>query len=555
MARASTTTTPRAATYVDPRVAEIKKMRSEHRRELRALLRADGERRARRGSAYQSQPGAMAAANGQASGQARGSGRLRAIAAVPQSRTWQAANRHKLRVTERPYAGMADAFLTSQTHKALRDEARQCARRFSLAQALLGRMTDLVVGDGFIITHGSTDRQFAEAAQALLDAELSAPTLRGPGHSWTRVLRRMVRAMGTDGDHGLIDTTLGKFEEIQSERIVNPGGIWIPDTSQLMGGVETDEFGAPIAYHIQSRAAALTSYVGTSEMRRVAARDMYFLTSPLLEDSGQTRGVPFLTPAIPLIELLESYIEDQALAAKIATYFGLIMKTASGQSPVSEIDQDDTSAGTGEPSTEIKLGPGYTATIKNDESIEQLKPEYPVQSARDFATLIGMHASASMGLPLILTMLDPSDVNFHGFKSATSVAYRGLFNIQAELVDVTRWACRRILGNAMHDGRLRFVPDWDALSITPPPMPTPDFGADVKATVEAINNNLMTRELGTQLLGTGTAQAIAAKRAEEVAYDVAHGITPRVPGMTDTNPPAASTSNSANSAGNSQSKK
>lgn len=456
-----------------------------------------------------------------------------AIRGVPAANAWQAANRNgaRPRATTAPWAGMADAFLTSQTHAALRNEARQAGRRFTLAQAMLARMCDLVVSDGLIIKCTSKDAAYAEKANAHIKKFLKNPTMRGRGHTWTRVLHRLVRAMGTDGDKGLVFNTLGKIEEIESERIVNPGGLWQMDTDQCIGGVEVDAYGAPLFYNVQSRTAALTMYGAASDCVRVPADDMYFVTNPIGEDSGQTRGVPFLTWAITLIELLETYVEDQAIAAKIATFFGLIYKVAGAQNPASELDEDvSATAQPGQPTREQTFAPGYSLTIGEKESVEQVKPEYPQQNARDFATLVSMMSTASIGLPLILVLLDPSQTNFHGFKSAISVSYRMINYLQELVSDVTQWGIERSLAVEIRAGRMTQPEDWNSLRIVCPPMPTPDFGKDVDAIGKAISLNLMDKETGTQLLGTGDAADIAANREREVADEKAKGITPIVAG-------------------------
>lgn len=514
---------------------ELRKQRvravNELKREMSDARQSIEQRQERRAFAYSSQPGAIAAAAGKAKSNP-GAKLPKPVRGVPAANSWQAANRSgkRPRATAAPWTGMADAFLTSQTHAALRNEARQAGRRFTLAQAMLARMCDLVISDGLIIKCTSKDTAYAAAANAHIKQFLKNPTMRGRGHTWTRVLHRVIRALGTDGDIGLVFNTLAKIEEIQSERIVNPGGIWAMDTDSCIGGVEVDSYGAPVAFNVQSRAAALTMY-GGGDTTKVAAEDMFFVINPIGEDSGQTRGVPFLTWGITLIELLETYVEDQSIAAKIATLFGLIYKVAGNQNPASELDVDESAtAQAGEPTRSQTFEPGYSLTIGPDESVEQVKPEYPQQNARDFATLVSMMATCSIGLPLILVLLDPSQTNFHGFKSAISVSFR-MVNYMQELVsDITQWAIERSLAVEIRAGRLTQPEDWNALKIVCPPMPTPDFGKDVDAIGKAISLNLMDKSTGTQLLGTGDADEIAASREREVADEKAKGITPIIAG-------------------------
>jgi capsid protein len=456
-----------------------------------------------------------------------------AISMVPLNRTFAANDRHRLRTTPAPMSGLADNFLSGIARKKLSEECRQAARRFTLAKAMRNRMADLVVADGFLFKMTSSNAGFNAMATTALTEFLKAPTIKGRGRSITQVLRGNVHEWAQSGDQiwaYVQGENGGVLQEIEGDRITNPGGSFTMDTANCVGGVETDDVGRPIGFYVQSRAEALSSLSGLAGVTRVDAADAFFSVNPIDWEVGQTRGVPFLAAAVPLIELLETYVEDQARAAKMATFLGFIFKTESGQNPLSEMQTDLSDAPEGTPDKNIELQTGYSVTLAPNETVEQLKPEYPTPYARDFASLLGMQASASMGLPLILVLLDPSQTNYHGFRSAIAVCFRQIGLMQEALMEQFKWLCERKLADLIRDDKLPFVPDWNSISVSGPSLPSADFGADVDAWIKAVAANLATEERATQELGTGEAADIRRVRAMEVKDEAEKGITPQMAG-------------------------
>jgi len=474
--------------------------------------------------------GAVAASNGVYSGGRRPGSGGSPVSMVPTNRAFPAADRNRVRATLTPYSGLADNFLTGYTQRKLREECRQAKRRFTLAKSMVNRMADLMIADGLILKLTTADEEYNKAAKLLLENWCNAPTLKGRGRSMTQALRSVSNEWDCAGDIAWVYTKDGLIQEIEADRIVNPGGWAMTDTSTCVGGVEIDESGKPVAFHVQSRADALAGLAGTNGVVRIPAADVYFSVNPVDQEVGQTRGLPSLASAVPLIELLETYVEDMARAAKMATFLGYIFKTEDGSNPLSELEGDVDNPAAGTPAHNLELQTGYSLTLGANESVEQLHPEYPTAYARDFASMVGMQCTASGGLPLILVLLDPSQTNFHGFKSAIAVCFRQIAYKQAAIIDMFKWACERRLADAIRAGELKFVEDWNAMHVIAPSLPTPDFGADVDAHIKAVQANLETADTATQQLGTGDAADIRRVRALEVADEKSKQITPVVAG-------------------------
>lgn len=467
---------------------------------------------------------------------------------------YPATKRHRLRTGPTPPRRvLADQALHSQSLELMRAEARQAYRSFSLARALTGRMADLLVADGFVVEPSTLDQTFNDAAHERWERWCRNCTIKQNGRSFTQVLRSIAMAWMLDGDELVLMVAPnakreGVLQEIEADRVVNPGGSQTRDTATCMAGVEMDDQGAPWYYYIVSRSDGLSdNYSIALETTPVPAEYAALCTNPLSELVNQTRGEPGLATSVPMLEKIEKYVNDQATAAMIATLFGLVFTTENPGSVASALNtqtgedqiSDDSYPGTAQ---SVGLQAGFMMNCKPGEKVEQVKPEFPQQSTKEFVQLLVQMCSADVGLPLILVMLDPSAVNFHGFKSALAVTWRRISFGQDVLAGFIRRVYEWKIAEWIASGELTppqglmqrdqdgaavvRLQDVARVHIFGPSIPSPDPGKDTEAAVLALNHNLTTKSAVTQNLGNGSARAIAQARAKERAEEIALGIVP-----------------------------
>lgn len=108
---------------------------------------------------------------------------------------------------------------------------------------------------------------------------------------------------------------------IDPDRLSNPFGD--PDTNKLRGGVELDEFGAPVAYHIRKGHPGDygISFANTDEFEWVrVSRETSFGRPICLHDmerrrAGQNRGAPTILAILKKTKMLQNYDDAEMQAA------------------------------------------------------------------------------------------------------------------------------------------------------------------------------------------------------------------------------------------------
>lgn len=445
------------------------------------------------------------------------------------------ARRTRLRAGARPTAGSSSSQLDRTTREKLIRECRDLYRNNSIARAIGTRVLDMIVADGAIVTSTTQNQAWNERADAMwnrwADAtapdEVGHPDVRRRMNFW-RIVRGAVRAWLTDGDQLIVRTNTGSLSVVTAERIVPPGNKFAA-TPTMVDGVEMDANGRAIAYHV-------AEYQGDGanvgmKTRRIDAADCMFLVNPVHDDPDMVRGEPWLQAAIDRIEQLDRYIFNVGVAAEVSTLFGLIFKSERPkdlQDALEAATPDQETRGSNEHnSNELEIQSGFSFTCKPGESVEQVKPEQPTQSYKEYVLASLMLISAEMGLPLVLSHFDSSGLSWSNIKSLMAIMQRGFAvphdYLSTELVRPVRsWKIRQWIDA----GELDDNDEWDRCEVKWQEAPVLAFAEEAKGYAEAVQNNAMTHDQMTRALGTGRGIDVAKARSEEIKRDAELGITP-----------------------------
>ena len=119
------------------------------------------------------------------------------------------------------------------------------------------------------------------------------------------------------------------LQVVEADRLCNPG--FVQDTQKISAGIELDQYGAPLAYHICQRHPGsllrrsdfkwdrVTAYGSSSGRRNII--HLFERRRP-----GQTRGVPVLAPVIEPLKQLQRYTDAELQAAVISGMFSVFIK-------------------------------------------------------------------------------------------------------------------------------------------------------------------------------------------------------------------------------------
>lgn len=221
----------------------------------------------------------------------------------------------------------ADAAATPEVRRILRARARYEAANNSYAKGIVSTLANDCVGTGPRLQVLTDDPD----ANAAIEAEFAAwaKAIDLPGK-----LRTMRMAKAVDGEAFALLTTNPEIASavLLDLRLVEADQVATP-TMRLasfvgerdVDGIEFDAFGNPIFYHVLRSHPGSTFGVASLEYDRVPATGMLHIHR--VDRPGQSRGVPEITPALPLFAQLRRYTLAVLGAAETAADFAGILYT------------------------------------------------------------------------------------------------------------------------------------------------------------------------------------------------------------------------------------
>ena len=200
-----------------------------------------------------------------------------------------------------------------------------------------------------------------------------------------------------------------RLQVIEADRIETPLGMRdegkTKEGRKIAGGVEMDDNGAAIAYHI------LKAHPGSREGRRrgqsnrVAAfgnrtgrRNVVHVFERARP--GQTRGIPYLSPVIEPLKQLDKYTEAELMATVISALLTVFVKTedAAGLAPLPAGRTAGSPSSTTE-NEEIKLGSGSIVDLRPGEDIATVSMNRPNAAFDPFVQAVLRQVGVALGLP------------------------------------------------------------------------------------------------------------------------------------------------------------
>ena len=180
--------------------------------------------------------------------------------------------------------------------------------------------------------------------------------------------------------------------------------------NEVRMGVEIDRWGRAVAYHMLPKHPSDGGRTGKRE--RISAKDLWH--HYVVERPGQTRGVPWLAPAMIRMKWLGDYEESELIASKLASHKGGFYTQSAdleedptayrGGSDDDDDDEEETLASESEPGRFDLLPEGVEFTAYD--------PKHPTDAFPDFEKAILRGISMGMDASYASLSGDLSDVNF-----------------------------------------------------------------------------------------------------------------------------------------------
>lgn len=217
-----------------------------------------------------------------------------------------------------------------------------------------------------------------------------------------------------------------RVQLLEADRVSDPPLAWTPDRN-VFAGVELGQYGDPVAYYVARYhpGSSQNSYLGgttstlvsignpsspqlvTNEWKRVSAFGVRSGRRNILhvfeqERPEQRRGIPVLAPVIEPLKQLGRYTDAELMAAVVAGFFTVFLKTETGN-PIplgsggdlipaaQQVDSADDSS--------VELGNGMVVGLRPGESVDVANPGRPNTSFDGFVLAVMRQIGSALELP------------------------------------------------------------------------------------------------------------------------------------------------------------
>lgn len=187
--------------------------------------------------------------------------------------------------------------------------------------------------------------------------------------------------------------------------------------SNYIDGITYDSYGNPVAYDLLRNHPGDTTFWGgaTQEFDAIPAR---FVLHWMREDrAGQSRGIPTLTPALPILAQLSRYSLAVLMAAEIAADFAVFIYTDQLPDEGSNNEQP-------KPWETAQVNKGMIQALPDSWRAEQLKPTQPITGYGEYTKALLREACHAMLIPYNIANADFEGDSYAGGRMSLQVYQR-----------------------------------------------------------------------------------------------------------------------------------
>ena len=383
------------------------------------------------------------------------------------------------------------------------DRARQLERNSVLAEGILSRSVENVVGCGFKLQSMTSSAAWNAEAERLWSAWGAHADVRGMS-SWNELLALKFRSYLRDGDVGTILLGDGSVQTFESDQLSSPSGIVL--SRNMVDGIKLDDRGRPLSYFVVDSPNPIGASVRYQAHTEIPAESVLYLARRTR--LGQTRGLSCFTTISWLIEQLDGNIEAVTVAARMAACYGLVITAPMPTGlPTAQ-------GGDGRTRQQISMEPGMAKYLRPGQDVKQINPTQPGTNWPEFLRTLGRLIGMALGLPLEIAFGDYSKTNFTSGRMAMLSAWRTWRCYQVMLKDYSASVYKWKLMGWMQAGLLPVredalshawhAPGWQFINPT----------TEINAALAAVDGGLKSYTQCAAEMGNDWVQLVEARSAE-----------------------------------------
>ncbi len=319
----------------------------------------------------------------------------------------------------------ADAAANPQVRRILRSRARYEVANNSYARGIVNTLANDCVGTGPRLQMLTDDAEANRLVEQQFDEWATAINL-------PEKLRTMRIARAESGEAFAMLLSNPKIDSlvkldlrlIEADQVATPELAGPDSPSNAVDGIVFDSFGNPVEYHLL-RSHPGDPCGGSLEYQRVPAAAMihYFRA----DRPGQSRGVPEITPALPLFAQLRRYTLAVLAAAETAADFAAVLFTdAPANGEAQEV----------EPMDLVELERRMATVLPGGWKLGQVHAEQPATGYGEFKKEILNEISRCLSIPYNVAACNSSGYNYASGRLDHQTYYKSIRVDQAQLAAV-----------------------------------------------------------------------------------------------------------------------
>lgn len=339
-------------------------------------------------------------------------------------------------------------------------ESERLSRNNTIYRSLLRRLTDLVVGSGWRVQARTADDGLNSRIESLHEQRVRRIEMRGMDN-FLQFQRKLIWHTLVDGRVLLIkDAASGRLQAITGPRLFSLSSR-AENGNRIEHGVEIDEFGSPIAFHV----AAWDEFgLDHRSITRVPAEHAIYMAPR--DRFDETSPSPPLQAIFPFLYRLNDVFDSEAAAWQLMSRLAIkITKRDAAQVAyqTAATTQQSSRKSVSQLTSEMEYGVVFWG--EPDEDIGGIERNIPSpdfdRSVKSFLRICGME----LGLSLPFFLLDWSEVSFSGGRAAAMQFWRNARVWCDALEDVLRadyewWVSREVAFGRLPDRADIHAHEW-----------------------------------------------------------------------------------------------
>lgn len=428
----------------------------------------------------------------------------------------------------------------------LRARCRELSRNNSYCVQYLGLLADNVVGPHGIKIQAQTRNADGELSDLINDK------IEDAWDRWSESVTIDGRFSRLELEHQLIESVARDGEIFVREHVGFPnefGYALEPIDADLLDvdyniaagtnrneirmGVEVDTNGRPLAYWFWDGPITGLGLETLRRRRRIPATEVIHLFHP--KRVHQTRGLPWLTPAMLPLREVDSYQENAVIAARVgAAQMAFLTKRPEAEGEGVVADEDNL--------VEMNVEPGQIPVAPDGYDIASWNPNHPNTNHADFVKTELRRVATALGVSYNVLCNDLESVNFASYRAGLLPERDRWRKLQTWFI--SRWSkriFRGFLSSALLTGALildtRDFRRFLEVRYSPRGWPAVDPKDETEAAIAAIGAGLASRRGFLAEQGKDVEEIFEDIRDEnELAADLGVTIEQKTPAPTTSKP-------------------